>query len=244
MCVHGAGMRCARGLATRSQIEAWRLRPAAGRPPRTGRVRSPVHDTAPHFRQALQCSPRGAHTGPGPWAWGLLWPPLSDLDLPAFGRFGSMITARAGQTASHGSCRALSSMQHGPAAAIAAARPSAFGIHETEAAEIGESASAHHHSMRWVYGRPQIVESWKWRRAQLWIGFHLQYILSNAVHPTAAPPFAHTSMSSLPSSFSRRCSYARAGISSTAQHSYLTAPRELRGAGHGQGQQGGVRTEL
>ena len=39
--------------------------------------------------------------------------------------------------------------------------------------------------------------------------------LSKAVRTTAAPPLAHASMSALPSSFSRRCSYVCAGISFT-----------------------------
>ena len=49
--------------------------------------------------------------------------------------------------------------------------------------------------------------------------------LSKAVHALAAPPLAYASMSALPSSFSRRCSCACAGISSMAQYSFTTAPR-------------------
>ena len=100
-----------------------------------------------------------------------------DLDLSDFCRF-YIITARAGQPASnlrHGSCT-LRFSHAGPAAAIGAARPSAFRFHETEEAGFSESATAHYHDVRWSRGRPQIVESWKRRRAQLRIGFPLVFL--------------------------------------------------------------------
>ena len=63
----------------------------------------------PHFRQALQCTPEGVHTRAEDTVFrSVLWPPLSDLDLPVFAIF-SMITARAGRPASHASCRGQSS---------------------------------------------------------------------------------------------------------------------------------------
>ena len=62
----------------------------------------------------------------------VLWPPLSDLDLPVFAVF-PMITDRAGQAASHASLTALSAMLL-PAAAIAAATQPGFEFDETEAA--------------------------------------------------------------------------------------------------------------
>ena len=62
----------------------------------------------------------------------VLWPPLSDLDLPVFAVF-PMITDRAGQAASHASLTALSAMLL-PAAAIAAVTQPGFEFDETEAA--------------------------------------------------------------------------------------------------------------
>ena len=126
---------------------------------------------APHFCQALQrnSNPLKMCSREAPWSTCCDKEPLS-----RFTGFSSFLY-------DHSPCRphSLSHLQQsspshaGPAAAIAAARPSGFGIHETEAAEISESASAHHHGVRWVCGRPQIVESWQRRRAQLWIGFRL-----------------------------------------------------------------------
>ena len=56
--------------------------------------------------------------------------------------------------------------------------------------------------------------------------------LSKAAHAADAPPLAQPSMSALPTSFSRRCSCACAGISSMAQYSFTAAPRWLRGDLH------------
>ena len=53
--------------------------------------------------------------------------------------------------------------------------------------------------------------------------------LSKAAPSAAAPPSAHTSMSAIPSSFSQRCSYVCAGVSSMAQFFYMAAPRWLYG---------------
>ena len=86
----------------------------------------------PHFRQALQCTPRGAHIGSNEPPGSLLWPPLSDLDLPGFRRFFYDRSPCRTDSLSR-LLTALSAMLL-PAAAIAAARQSGFELHEMEAA--------------------------------------------------------------------------------------------------------------
>ena len=53
--------------------------------------------------------------------------------------------------------------------------------------------------------------------------------LSNSSPATTAPPSAYAAMSALPSSSSRRCSSACAGISCTTQFFFNGPPRVLRG---------------
>ena len=149
-----------------------------------------------------------------------------DLDLPAFRRF-SMITVRAGQAASHGSCTELSAVLLRPQRSPPPGRQHSNFTRQrrrespnqparipvctrgswptTDGGELAMAASA---VLDKVLLAPQ---------------------LSKAVHALAAPPLAYASMSALPSSFSRRCSCACAGISSMAQYSFTTAPRWLRG---------------
>ena len=56
--------------------------------------------------------------------------------------------------------------------------------------------------------------------------------LSKAACADAAPPLAYASMSALPSSFSRRCLCACAGISCMTQFFLHSSPRWLRGGLH------------
>ena len=98
--------------------------------------------SAPHFCQALQrnSNPLKMCSREAPWSTCCGKGPLS-----RFTGFSSFLY-------DHSPCRphSLSHLQQsspshaGPAAAIAAARPPGFGIHETEAAEISESASPPH----------------------------------------------------------------------------------------------------
>ena len=146
-----------------------------------------------------------------------------------------MITARAGQPASvtppHRALSAMLPSGRSNRLAIAAARPSAFTIHAPEATCISKSAAAHAAGMRWLCGVTcndqcgQLPSGGK--RRSNWVAPAHQ--LSKAACATAAPPYAHVSMTALPSSFSRRCSCACAGISSMGQYSYTMARRELHG---------------
>ena len=124
-----------------------------------------------------------------PWAGALLWPPLTDLDLPVFGRF----------LYDHSPCRpdGLSRLLQSslamqlPAAAVAAARPSGFKVHETEAAWISESAAVHHGGVRWSRGRQRWVDSCKMAANATQIGLR-KPTSSRRQHALMLPRLLHT----------------------------------------------------
>ena len=131
----------------------------------------------PHFCQAPQRTDRPRETCRSSCAAGTVpTAPDStrrpDLDLPAFRRF-SMITVRAGQAASHGSCTSCQPCCSGrsdrrrQAVSIQISRDSGG-----ENRRISQRASPCAHGVR---GRPQMVESWQWRRAPSWIRFSLHH---------------------------------------------------------------------